>query len=207
MSPNGRSMYASLVKQTLPPLVRRALAAAEELDFGLCVHPATGPLLQVLAGGVPAGGLVGETGTGTGVGLAWMANIADPSVELLSVEVDADRAAAAQLVFTEAANVTVIHGDAGELFERAPFDLLAHDGGWGAGKGPGEVVDPSTVLTPGGTMTVDDFTPIAEWPPTFNGELDVARHHWLTHSDVMATEVRVAEAMAVLVIRRILRFP
>ncbi|MFT5531545.1 MAG: hypothetical protein ACI91O_001572 [Candidatus Poriferisodalaceae bacterium] len=156
MSPNGRSMYASLVKQTLPPLVRRALAAAEELDFDLCVHPATGPLLQVLA---------------------------------------------------EAATVTVIHGDAGELFERAPFDLLAHDGGWGAGKGPGEVVDPSTVLTPGGTMTVDDFTPIAEWPPTFSCELDVARHHWLTHSDVMATEVRVAEAMAVLVIRRILRFP
>ena len=49
---------------------------------------------------------------------------------------------AANRVFTDASSVTVIHGGAGELFDRGPFDQLVHDGGWRAGKAGHETVRP-----------------------------------------------------------------
>lgn len=58
------------------------------------------------------------------------------------------------------------------------------------------------MLRPGGTLTVDDFTPMTTWPPTYNGEIDEPRHRWLTHPELQTTEVRVAEDLAVLVCRR-----
>ncbi len=202
MSLNGTTHYSEIDRRQLPELVCRAVDAAIELDFELSVHPATGRLLQVLAHGVPMNGLIGETGTGTGVGLAWMVSLADPSVSFLSVEIDVDRARVATEVFRDDANVTVLHADAGELFTRGPFDLLVHDGGWGSGKTSEGRVDVTEVLKEGGVMTVDDFTPMDTWPPTFNGEVDHPRLHWLQHPDLLTTEVRVTEHLAVVVSRR-----
>ena len=54
-----------------PELVGRALALAERSGFEHSCAPAVGRLLAVLAGRV-RGGLVGEIGTGCGVGTAWM---------------------------------------------------------------------------------------------------------------------------------------
>jgi len=202
MSFGGTGMYAGLA-ESLPPLVSAAVDAAVDLGFDLCVHPSTGRLLQVLAAGMPPDGLVGETGTGTGAGLAWMVSMANPSVQFISVEIDSVRATAASQVFQAYDNVTIINADAGELFTKGPFDLLVFDGGWGSGKGPGERVDVGSVLKANGTMTVDDYTPMQSWPPTFRGEPDVSRHHWLTHPGLLATEVQVAPDMAVLVARYI----
>lgn len=201
MSLNGTSMYDQLDQATVPRLVQRAVAAAHDLEFELCVHPGTGRLLQALAAGVAPGGVIGETGTGTGAGLAWMASLADPGVTLLSVEIDRHRAEAAQTVFADQPNVTVIQGDAGELFKRGPYDLLVHDGGWGSGKAGSEVVERSTVLKDGGIMTVDDFAPTGVWPPMFDGEVDQDRTRWLQHPEMLATEIQVAPDMAVVVAR------
>lgn len=201
MSLNGTAEYRSW-PGVLPDLVARAVRAAEELGFDLCVHPATGQLLGVLAGGVAQGGLIGETGTGTGAGLAWMATGAGRGVSLVSVELDAERAEAAKRVFLDTPNVTVIHGDAGELFDRGPFDLLVHDGGWGTGKTGGARIQPDQVLKDGGVMTVDDYTPFDSWPPRFKGGLDESRVFWLDHPGMLATEVRVTPTMAVIVARR-----
>lgn len=178
MSYRGTQRYES--ETGLPPLVSEAVAAARRIGFDLCVHPATGRLLQVLAAGIPSGGVIAETGTGTGTGLAWLASGARSDVSLLSVEIDVERSEAATEIFANTPNVTVIAGDAGELFSRGPFDLLVLDGGWGSGKNDGPVVDVSEVLTEGGLITVDDFTPMKRWPPTFEGTPDTARTHWLT---------------------------
>lgn len=205
MSLNGTSMYAALDDSDVPDLVRRAVAAAEELGFELCVHPATGRLLQSIAGGVAPGGLIGETGTGTGAGLAWMASRVDPTVSLVSAEVDADRVAAARLVFVDVPNVTILHADAGEVFDRGPYDLLVHDGGWGSGKSGDDRVDVGEVLKEGGLMTIDDLSPFSTWPPMFRGAVDEGRAYWLTHPAVLATEIPVAESMSVVVARRTTR--
>lgn len=204
MSLNGTHMYAALDQNLVPPLVKRAVVAALDIGFDLCVHPATGRLLQVLAAGVNATGFVGETGTGTGAGLAWMASLADSSVQFVSAEIDAERAAAAQEVFADQANVTVIHGTGADVFAQAPFDLLVHDGGPGSGKSGGDIVDPVQLLKPFGTMTVDDFGPMASWPPAYEGQPDTPRVHWLEHPALQTTEIQVAADMAVLVCRRII---
>lgn len=201
MSLGGTAAYRSW-PAAVPELVGKAVEAAEELGFELCVHPATGQLLGVLAGGVRAGGLIGETGTGTGAGLAWMASHASPDVSLVSVELDSERAEAAKRVFAHAPNVTVIQGDAGELFDRGPFDLLVHDGGWGTGKTGGATIEPCEAVKNGGVMTVDDYTPFDTWPPTFNGSPDESRIFWLDHPEMLATEIRVSSSIAVIVARR-----
>lgn len=199
MSLNGTALYDGLDPATVPDLVKRAVAAADRLGFALCVHPATGRLLQSLAAGVAPGGLVAEIGTGTGAGLAWMFSLADPGVRFTSVELDEDRARAAQQVFADVDNVTVLHGDAALVYDQGPVDLLVFDGGWGSGKSGGPRVELADVVKPHGTFTVDDFAPMKTWPPQFQGEVDAGRHFWLTHPNLLATEIQVAPDMAVLI--------
>jgi predicted O-methyltransferase YrrM len=166
----------------LPPLVAAAAALAERTGFDLSCLPAHGQLLAVLAAGRP-GGRIGETGTGCGVGLAWLASAADPSCSLVSIELDPERAAATRELFAAVPNVTIRTGDWSELEASGPFDLLALDGG-GGGKSGEEPIDPRRWLAPGGTVVLDDFTPRTTWPVD-----DPPRRHWLEHPDAFTTEV------------------
>lgn len=163
------AQYAGLTD--LPPLVARAVALANELGFISCCFPEQGRLLQVLARG-RAGGVIGETGTGCGAGLAWMASAVGPDTRLISVEQDATRAAACRTLFAGMPNVTVREGDA--------------------------PADPAALLKPGGTVVLDDFHPPMEfWPdapdaPDADGRsLGAARKRWLEHPALFAAEIRV----------------
>ena len=82
----------------VPPLVVRAVVLANELGFEYSCLPEQGRLLRVLAAGRSAG-RIGETGTGCGVGLAWMVSGASPDTTLVSVERDEERAARATALF------------------------------------------------------------------------------------------------------------
>jgi hypothetical protein len=127
-------------------------------------------------------------------------------VRFVSYEQDRRPAERARILFAVHENVEVVHGDGAELLDRGPFDLLVHDGGPGSGKQPGDAaVDPTRVLTAGGTMTVDDYTPAATWPPLHDGVPDLGRIRWLDHPELHTTEVRVAADLAVLVARRLSR--
>ncbi|MEZ5410176.1 MAG: class I SAM-dependent methyltransferase [Acidimicrobiales bacterium] len=184
----------------MPSLVLDAVSAAERLGFDLCVRPEIGRLLGVLAAGLPTGAIVGETGTGTGAGLAWLVTHAPAGCRFLSYELDPERAEAARSLFADHDNVTITTGDAAELFDQGPFDLLVLDGGPGSGKTPGDTpVEPTRVLRPGGTITIDDYTPTTTWPPSFGNQPDHSRIHWLTHPDLRASEIRVASDLAVIV--------
>ncbi len=172
----------------LPPLVQAAVDRAREVGFTLSCLPSHGRLLQILAGGIEAG-VIGETGTGCGVGLAWLASGARPGVRLVSVDREVDLVQAARSVFAAVPEVEVIHGDWQQLRPHGPFDLLALDGG-GQGKGNEAPIEPDAWLRPGGLVVLDDFTPITTWPPVFEGEPDAARLHWLRHPRLLATQVR-----------------
>ena len=178
----------------LPPLVAAAIAAARSAGFEYSCLPEQGRLLQVLAAGVGAG-VIGETGTGCGVGLAWLASGAHPDARLISVERDPARATAATQVFADDPRIQVLHGDWRALSQDAPFDLLVLDGG-GQGKADEPPLDPGDWLRPGGLVVLDDFTPMTSWPPTFNGQPDTARIHWMSHPGLRAAEVRVTPAAA-----------
>jgi predicted O-methyltransferase YrrM len=181
----------------LPPVVASAVAAAAGAGFANSCRPEQGRLLRVLAGGVGAG-TIGETGTGCGVGLAWLASGAHPGARLVSIERDPVRAGTAASVLAGDARVLVRTGDWRELVEDGPFDLLVLDGG-GQGKADEPPLDPGGWLRPGGVVVLDDFTPMAGWPPTHLGEPDTARLYWLNHPRLRAAEVRVAPDAATVV--------
>ncbi|TDP94903.1 class I SAM-dependent methyltransferase [Labedaea rhizosphaerae] len=187
MTERGTAAYDGV--EGLPPLVRSAVASARAAGFDFCCLPQQGMLLRLLAGGAGAG-VIGETGTGFGAGLAWLADGARPGARLISVEHEPARAAAAAAIFSGAPNVEVHAGGWQALHAFGPFDLLVLDGG-GQGKGDEPPLDPARWMRPGGLIVIDDFTPLTGWPPTFAGKPDPARRYWLDHPRLRATQVNV----------------
>lgn len=174
-----------------PPLVERALRLAAELGFANSSSPETGRLLHVLAG-TRGRTRVGEIGTGTGVGTAWIVSALDPSVSVVTVELDERRAAAAADLFAADENVRVLQGDWHEAMPpEAPFDLLFYDGG-GKQHPERDGDDVVSLLAPRGLVVMDDLTPGGPEP-------DPVRAFWLGHPELAAAELRVSEREAVIV--------
>lgn len=183
----------------VPPLVARAQALAQELGFTLSSRPEVGRLLRTLVAGI-RDGRVGEMGTGTGVGAAWMASGLGPNGTLVTVDHDAECAAAAARLFADLPNVQVLHADSAALLAHGPFDLIFVDGGGGVKGTPdgdrqvsgGDVLAPLlAALRPGGTVVLDDLTPEAAWPPEWHGQPDPTRELWLNDPRLAAVEVIV----------------
>jgi predicted O-methyltransferase YrrM len=178
-------------------LLGRATVLAQRLNFTQSCAPEHGRLLEVLACGV-GDGIIGETGTGCGVGLAWLAGAAAPGARLVSIERDPVRSREAATLFGDDPRVRVRCGDWRELLTDGPFDLLVLDGG-GQGKGTSPPLDPAAWLRPGGTLVMDDFTPMSTWPPRYADAVDTVRLHWLDHPLLRTTEVRLTPTTASLV--------
>jgi predicted O-methyltransferase YrrM len=195
MAVGGNTAYAGIAD--LPTLVRAAIELAASRNFDNSCDPAQGRLLSVLAGG-NVGGRIGETGTGCGVGLAWMLDAAGESTDMVSVELDPGRAAASAALFADQPNVRILAGNWTELREHGPFDLLVLDGG-GKGKEPADdpPLDPTEGwLAVGGTIVLDDFIPFDQ--PGASAH-DHARRYWLGHPALQATELRLSPTLATLV--------
>ncbi len=196
MSQTGTAAHRT--DPALPPLVRRAVEAADAHGFPYSCRPEQGRLLALLAAGAPHA--IAETGTGCGVGLAWLTTGARPGVRLVSAERDPHRARIATQLFADCPQVTVLQGDWHRVEDHGPYDLLVLDGGGQAKTtDPDDAADPTRLLAPGGTLVVDDFTPSTTWPPLHDGTPDHARLHWLTHPALYATELRLAPDLSVIV--------
>lgn len=134
--------------------------------------------------------------------LRWLASGARPGVRLISIDNDQERVDIARQVFAGHPDVTILYGDWPTLQRHGPFGLLFLDGG-GHGKNGGASISPEDWLEPGGVLVIDDFTPSTQWPPTYDGRLDVVRMHWLDHPQLSTTEVRTEPgACAVVATRR-----
>jgi predicted O-methyltransferase YrrM len=141
-------------------------------------------LLMVLA----AGRRVAEIGTAYGATAAAMAATAR---EVVTVEVDEERAEVAVEHVRDLPNVELLVGDwRDHLASRAPFELVFLDGG-------GAKTDPAAVelAAPGGIYFMDDFTP--DWVGP-----DPVREFWAARNDVVVTEILTTPTTAALVAAR-----
>lgn len=189
-----------MADRVVPPRVVAAERIASELGFGLSCIPEVGRLLKVTAASKPHG-VVAESGTGSGVGTAWLHSGLGAGARLVTVERDEELARRAAGVFADDDRVTVLAGDWRLLERHAPFDVFFCDGG-GKRDDPERVV---SLLAPGGLLVLDDFTPSPHWPPRFGDEVDELRLFYLTHPALDATEVLTTPASSAVVAARRLR--
>ncbi|WP_088288055.1 O-methyltransferase [Kineosporia sp. A_224] len=183
----------------MPLRAQQARAAAQAAGFAWSCSDPTGRLLATLAAAKP-GGRVGESGTGYGVGAAWLHSGMGPAGAvpvgtLVTVERDPERARSAAALFADDARVRVLSGDWRLLADHGPFDVLFCDGG-GKRDDPDAVVD---LLAPGGVLVLDDLTPTDDWPPLYEGQVDTLRVRYLTHPALVAVPLAVAAAEGVVV--------
>jgi predicted O-methyltransferase YrrM len=182
-----------------PWRVEQAEAAARAARFDFSCLPETGRLLSWAAASKP-GGRLAESGTGYGVGTAWLAAGMTGDAVLVSVDHDETRSASARNLFADDPRVAILTGDWTLLRPSAPFDVFFCDGG-GKRDDPAAVIE---MLAPGGILILDDFTPHeGEWPPLYQGRPDHLRIRYLLDEQLVATEVRVrADASVVLATHR-----
>ncbi len=173
-----------MAERAIPPRVVAAERVASEAGFTKSCVPEVGRLLKLAAAAKPHG-VIAESGTGSGVGTAWLHSGLGASARLVTAERDEELARRAAGVFADDDRVSVLAGDWRLLEQHAPFDVFFCDGG-GKREDPEGVVE---LLAPGGLLILDDFTPSPHWPPRFEGEVDELRLFYLTHPALDAAEV------------------
>jgi predicted O-methyltransferase YrrM len=197
MSLRGTHSHATATGP-LPARVAAAVELARSRDFPLSCRVEQGRLVNALAHGARV--RIGETGTGLGVGLAWLLEARHPGVPIVSVDREAQRVDAVRDMFADEPDLTLLHDDWRAIEQHGPFDLLILDGGGNGKQEP--PVDPTRVLTPGGAVVIDDFTPADTWPPLHEGKPDDVRMWWLEHPALRATEVRLADDLSTIIATR-----
>ena len=144
------------------------------------------PEVQALLRALAAGRRVAEIGTAFGEGAAAMAETAR---EVVTVEVDPDRAEAARARLAGCANVELLVGDWRELLPPlGPFELVFADGG-----SPYRWDEIVALAEPGGLIVKDDLT------PGRSVEGDPVREFLLRDPRLAAAEVLTTHAAAAIV--------
>ncbi|MER5747224.1 O-methyltransferase [Streptomyces sp. NPDC059913] len=187
-----------MAERVVPERVVAAERIAAESGFRKSCTRDMGRLLSTAAAAKPQG-VVAESGTGAGVGTAWLHSGLGTGARLITVERDEGLARRAAGLFADDDRVHVLTGDWRLLERHAPFDVFFCDGGGKRDDGQ-RVIE---LLAPGGLLVMDDFTPSPHWPPRFEGEVDELRLFYLTHPALEATEVLTTPtSSAVLASRR-----
>lgn len=183
----------------IPPLVKRALNLAEQMDYSGSCSKETGRLLGLLTSHFQSG-VIGEINTGCGVSAAWIVSSLSPSTSFYSVEKDETRAAAAGALFNSLLNVRVIHNDWRVFFKNWRFNMLY------AGFNSSRVESPEVLMDSlyKGSLIILDGLPIrGRVSLKVNKEAEEVRRFWLNDPHLMATEVQVSSRESVILATRI----
>lgn len=183
----------------VPPLVKRAINLAEQMEYtGSCSND-TGRLLQILTGSYLSG-VIGEIAAGCGVGSAWIVSALAPSTSFFSVEADIARAAAARALFEPLLNVRVIHGDWRDFLQNWRFGMLF------AGANSTRADYPEILLQSlreGSMIVLDGLPPQGRVSLRSRQEAARIRDFWLNDPRLIAAEIQVSPVESVLMATRI----
>lgn len=123
----------------------------------------TGSLLRTLAASKPSGHFL-DIGTGTGLSLAWIAEGANETSRIISIDINAVFQQVAREIFENDDRISIICADGNEwltFYDGEQFDLIFAD----AMPGKFEVLDQTLALIKvGGFYLIDDLLPQPNWP-------------------------------------------
>jgi predicted O-methyltransferase YrrM len=150
------------------------------------------PEVQRLLAVLAAGKRAAEVGTAFGLGAEALASTAR---EVVTVEIDPERAREARTRLGGLANVELLVGDWAELLPpRGPFELLFMDGG-GYKLDLAAAARMLELVEPGGLVVVDDMTP--GYGP------DPVRDLFFGHPEFVTAEILTTPETAALVASRV----
>jgi predicted O-methyltransferase YrrM len=129
--PDAVERYLAGLNHLVDPVLEQIAEEGARQDLPL-VDAEVGALLRVLAVSLGATRIL-EIGTAIGYSGVWLASALPKGGMLMTMELNAERAAAARLNFAKAGlsdRVSVMVGDAGQLVAKVsgPFDLIFQDG-------------------------------------------------------------------------------
>jgi predicted O-methyltransferase YrrM len=183
----------------IPPLVKRAINLAEQMEYtGSCSHE-TGRLLQLLTG-TYLSGVIGEIASGCGVGSAWIVSSLLPSTSFFTVEADAPRAAAVRALFDPLLNVRVIQGDWRSFLQNWHFGMLYVGANSSRADYP-ELLFQS--LREGSLIVLDGLPPQGRVSLRSRMEAGRVRDFWLNDPRLVATEIQVSPTESVILASRV----
>ncbi len=182
---------------SIPPLVSKALKNGGELAFLSSTLNASGRLFATLA--ASARGVIGEYGTGAGVGAAWLRYGAPKDRRVITFEPSEELHQRACETFV-GEDINVVLGGWKKVVHEGPYGLLHISLRNLNGLDPDEI---AAAIEPRGILIIDDFVPSHDWPPRDLNGVDYVRQSWLLDPRFMAVDVAVAEDVAVLIATKI----
>lgn len=148
---------------TVPEYYPQIIEASEKLQFNMPSDLKTGSLLRTLAASKPSGHFL-DIGTGTGLSLAWIAEGANESSRIISIDINAVFQQVAMEIFENDDRISIVCADGNEwltFYDGEQFDLIFAD----AMPGKFEVLDQTLALIKvGGFYLIDDLLPQPNWP-------------------------------------------
>ena len=183
----------------IPPLVRRAINLANQMQIKTACTDSIGRLLQLMVNQYQSG-VIAEIGTGCGCGAAWIISALSPGCSFVTVEEDAALAAVARALFENYPNVRVMHGKWQDILFYKPFGFVYLNI---------NLVDESArepllqSLRIGGTIVLSGMVPQDSLPVELRQHIDPVRDFWLNDPRLLATELPINQAEALVVASRV----
>jgi predicted O-methyltransferase YrrM len=137
--------------------------ASQKLNFNMPSDLKTGSLLRTLSASKPTGHFL-DIGTGTGLSLAWIAEGANETSRIISIDINAEFQQVAIDTFAEDQRISIVCADGNEwltFYDGEQFDLIFAD----AMPGKFDMLDQTLALVKlGGFYLIDDLLPQPNWP-------------------------------------------
>jgi len=155
----------------VPKYYEQLKSESEKLGFNMPSDLQTGSLLRALAASKPDGRFL-DLGTGTGLSLAWLAEGADSTSSLYTVDNSAHWQKVAKAIFAADERINFYTEDGNNWlvnYQGEQFDLIFADA-W-----PGKFGNLNTALKlvkPGGFYLIDDLLPQPNWPEGHQQNVD-----------------------------------
>jgi predicted O-methyltransferase YrrM len=170
----------------LPQFYARILAESEKLQFSMPSDLKTGSLLRTLAASKPSGHFL-DIGTGTGLSLAWMAEGADDTSRIISIDINAGFQQVAIEYFNDDLRISIVCAEGNEwltFYDGEQFDLIFAD----AMPGKFEVLEQTLdLIKVGGYYLIDDLLPQPNWPEGHAPRVDKLVESLRKRSDFVQT--------------------